>query len=122
MTVPRDPWTNAGREFVEQLVTWPADAAPPSEAHRREIEHRVAAIEAEAANHPAGGERAPVRETVRSSTRHDPPAGQATERVSAERLQRAMKEAHGRRITTTETYAEAIARNYNRILDAEAAR
>lgn len=40
-------------------------------------------------------------------------------RVDPVRLQKAMRQAHGRRISMTETYAEAIARRYNAILYAE---
>lgn len=39
--------------------------------------------------------------------------------VNVVRLQAAMREAHGRRISMTETYAEAIARRYNARLRGE---
>lgn len=48
-----------------------------------------------------------------------PVLGAALRRVDSVRLQAAMKEAHGRRISLGETYAEAIARRYNAILAAE---
>lgn len=44
---------------------------------------------------------------------HDVPA-----RIDPEWLQQAMRDAHGRRISTTESYAEAIARRYNGRVDA----